>query len=157
MHIEIEHLDPFEGAGGHQFKRFPCIQILFSSPDFPEPNILEQLWALIDTGADHVFVDTEYMLSKGAAPVASRPVNSSMIGSIFNAKIAIPSFLDPSTIEVCGIDLSRDRLPYHVVLGRQFLASFRLEYDPQNGVHRIHPSRPAILRGGIVQSAHFPT
>ena len=156
MHIEIEHLEPFEGAGSYQFKRFPCIRILISAPDFPEPQVLEQLWALIDTGADHVFVDTEYMISKGAAPIANRPVNSSMIGSIFNATIAIPSILTPSTIQVCGIDLSKDRLPYQIVLGRQFLASFRLEYDPSNGVHRLYPSRPPILRGGIVQSEHSP-
>lgn len=150
MHLELTHLTPHTGDDGYAFKRFPCIQVLVSSPDSPEPDMMKFMWALVDTGADYIFVDRAFMLAEGGKPISVRPVNATSTGMIFNATIAVPNLLGPSTIQVCGIDLDPLHVPYQVVLGRQFLANFRLEYDLANGVHRLSPSRPPEPHANIV-------
>jgi hypothetical protein len=135
--LNITSVPPIAGNQGHRFKNFPCVPVYVSAPNSPEPEQLTEVWGLIDTGADHVFVDIGFMMSRGGNPISSRPVNEREQGLIFEAILAVPPFIIPSRVQVCGIDLARMNVPYQVVLGRQFLADLRLEYEPAQGIQRL--------------------
>lgn len=147
MFLDIVHLPSRDGSGD-LFKNYPCVQVMLSLSGTSSSFADRPVWGLIDTGADYVFVDRSLFAAVGSTAVYTTTVNSQTsgsldgVGGIFKAAIEVPPILRRSEIDVCAIDLSGWNVPYSVVLGRQFLAPMRLEYEPSRAHFRLSVSAP---------------
>ncbi len=137
MWIDIEHLQSPEGDGGYFFKRHPCIKVDLGILRTAGDIHFITVYGAIDTGADHIYVDTGLMAANGAVPKEYVPVNSQESHPTYDCIVRAMPLLGPSQITVCGIDAQAKGWPYMAVLGRQFLSVFRLEYEPSIGHFRL--------------------
>ncbi|WP_071832949.1 hypothetical protein [Pararhizobium antarcticum] len=136
--IDNDHIETDDWINGH-----PCIKVgVFYTPK-PALGIdysTTPAWALIDTGADHVYIEQEY-LDNHQAPMG-RPVhtNREMDAShIHRACVMVDQTGEVFDFQtVIGRRLTSSGQPFRVVLGRSFLSIFRFDFDPREKRALLH-------------------
>ncbi|MBZ9807145.1 MULTISPECIES: hypothetical protein [unclassified Mesorhizobium] len=100
---------------------------------------LDRVWALIDTGADGVYVD-QSLIEKYSCPIAqggeAMTVNNEAGSKAHRGSIFIIETGRALDMWVIGRDLRGLGYPYHIILGRRFLQFCDLRWDgPNQMVH----------------------
>lgn len=114
-------------------------------PEDPTPPIasIEQVAALIDTGATESCIDNQLAKQINLPPIDIRKVGGiggSYDAVVYAAQIHFPQL--PWTIagEFAGVDLVAGGQPHQALIGRTFLRNFLLVYDGTTGRVTIgHP------------------
>jgi|GEM_PF-5512156 len=110
----------------------PCIRVSISATDDGESTAYE-VWALLGTGADNIFVELALNDAVGS------PVKR--FGPVFSATQVIEQAIHEAFIfvkdgpslktEYTALSLPLHQGRYHIVLGRAFLQAFDFRFDPE--------------------------
>ncbi|MEO9338677.1 retropepsin-like aspartic protease [Mesorhizobium sp. SB112] len=136
--IDAEKALPFEFVRSH-----PCVSIGFFFDEkvySGQPNAInfDTCWALIDTGADHIYVDKR-LIEKYRCPVAvggeKMNVNNQQGAKAYQGSVFVKEEGRIINMWVIADDFVAKAMPFSVVLGRRFLQFCELTWQgPQQKV-----------------------
>jgi len=97
---------------------------------------VKNVWALIDTGAVESFIDNGLALSL-ALPIVDRVqlagISGRHLASVYVAQIHVPSLAFTIYGRFAGVDLLAGGQTHTALIGRTFLANFKMTYDGRLG------------------------
>lgn len=132
-----------EGTSAEEFMRHPCVQVMV----FPRSNGSDQsegelVWAAVDTGADHIYIDPELAGRLNLPVVGLTHVNGAAGQPIYEGSLAIVGINDLTYVRFVHRECRPLGLPFDVVLGRILLNHLALEYSPSQQVARLRKIDP---------------
>jgi hypothetical protein len=121
------------------------IQVGFDSsaygPKDPIAPEFQRCRGLIDTGANHVVIDTS--LAIGLEPlrpaVDAKSTTFHLKGDVFSALILIVGMPRPCMLEVVARPLKERDFPLPLIIGRDLLSAYKLIYDTPRRDFRLEP------------------
>lgn len=134
--IPIVFLDRSGHPTDDRISGAPCVRVGlrdYGSGNLPAgPFSVAEHWALIDTGADHVYADPTVLAEAGAAVWGSAHINQEGTTSPLHRCYVIFSQLTPR-VAVQAVVMVRQfaamQDPYRLALGRAALQSFTLTFN----------------------------
>lgn len=131
--IEISFVGD-EPKSPNAYNLHPCIEvgIAVDKAEFANSEKVRKIWAVVDTGADHLAVDNTLALAM-QLPSAGLVVANGTDGTpTFKAFLQLPDVDEPISVKMVSQDHESLGVPYRCVLGRILLNAGRLQYDVQN-------------------------
>jgi predicted aspartyl protease len=125
--LPIMFIEPGGSETDDHVRGSPCLDITFMTGIAGAPAGAA-VRALIDTGADYLYLDRDLLTFLKSPPVRNVVANG-VSSTVHQMTISLPSLGLQWATEVCALDVRAQGNGFDAILGRQFLQYGRLVYD----------------------------